>query len=149
MGRSNTAPRCLKQEKAGRTDNLLAPLSLPDQTEGRKEGQKVSGDFTSLPRRQRGFAPLPSPMPPPPPCVVLVVAAAMRRGYSYVAIHLTLTPPRAYFVLSSFRKRVIHAHYNVYYIPLLLRFIRKLEWKVGTHAWQFQTTLCDAFCATL
>ena len=33
--------------------------------------------------------------------------------------------------------------------PLLLRLIRKLEWKVGTHAWQFQTTLCDAFCATL
>ena len=97
MGRSNTAPRSLKQEKAGRTDNLLAPLSLPGQTGGRAEGG-TEGEWRfhlplgrSLPRRQRGFAPLPSPMTPP--CLVVAAAAAMRRGYSYVAIHLTLTPP--------------------------------------------------------
>ena len=119
MGRSNTAPRCLKQEKAGRTDNLLAPLSLPGrarQAEGQKEGQKVSGDFTS---------PSVAPSLPPWPtkgirAVTFADDAAVLGccggvGGDETRVQLRSHSPyayaaRAYFVLSSLRKRVIHAH---------------------------------------
>ena len=48
MGRSNTAPRSLKQERRdGLTTCSPRCPSRARQAEGQKEGQKVSGDFTS------------------------------------------------------------------------------------------------------